>query len=71
MKTIEELVNGVDINWVIELCHEPGAKLDYIQEQIKIKYNSLTEDEARNLILFVALCDGSIKAVKELHKNNK
>lgn len=69
MKTIADLAKEVDINWVIELCREPGARLDYMQEKITLKYNRLTANEARNLILFIALCDASIIAVKELHKN--
>ena len=71
MERMTELVKKVDINWIVELCHKPGARLDYMQEQITLKYNSLTANEAKKIILLVALSEASIIAVKELNKAGK
>lgn len=71
MKTMYDLMKTVDINWVIELCHKPGARLDLMQEEITLKYNHLTADEAKKIILFIALAEGAVKAVKDLNHPGK
>lgn len=68
METIDKLSNKVDIEWIFNLCHKPDAKLDSMIEEITLKYNNVTADEAKNLILAVALSEASIKAVKDLKK---
>jgi len=59
------------MNWIINLCHKPGARLDYMVEEITLKYNSLTANEAKKIILLVALSEASIKAFKDLNKAGK
>lgn len=70
METIDKLANKVDIEWIYNLCHKPEAKLDSMIEEITLKYNNVTADEAKNLILAVALSEASIKAVKDLKKDS-
>lgn len=65
MKSMKEIVKKVDISWVINLCHQPGAKLNYIIEQITSKYNDITATEARDLICLVAMSEAFINMVEE------
>lgn len=67
METIERLSKIVDLDWLINLCHQPGAKLDYLINEITLKYNCLTGEEAKKLILCVALADATIKTIKKLN----
>lgn len=68
METMRELIKDIDMNWIINICHNPGVKLNTLQEQIISKYNHITADEAKKIILLVALTDASIKAVKDLKR---
>lgn len=67
MKTIEELVKDIDLEWVLNLCHQPEARLNDIIEKMTLKY-PITGNEAKEIILLFALTDAAIKVFKDTKK---
>lgn len=65
MKTIKELIKDIDLEWVLNLCHQPEARLNDIIEKMTLKY-PITGAEAKNIILLLALTDAAVRVFKDI-----